>query len=90
MGNQSTKEQQQTQLAMFITEVRGNFQAAGKAKPNWFVSVIRKIFKHLTRASWNQNIISHELIFQSCKIVTEKLPLFIWKIACPKMAITIS
>jgi len=44
MGNQSTKEQQQTQLAMFITEVRENFQAAGKAKPNWFVRMIKKIF----------------------------------------------
>jgi len=45
MGNQSNKVQQQTQLAMFITEVRENFQAAGKAKPNWFVIMIKKIFK---------------------------------------------
>jgi dsDNA-binding SOS-regulon protein len=48
MGNQSTSEQQQSQLAMFLTEVRENFQAAGKAgkaKPNWFVSMIQKIFK---------------------------------------------
>jgi hypothetical protein len=45
MGNQSTKEQQQSQLAMFIKEVRENFQAAGKAKTNWFVRIIKKIFK---------------------------------------------
>ncbi len=45
MGNQSNKEQQQSQLAMFIKEVRENFKAAGKAKPNWFVSIIQKIFK---------------------------------------------
>jgi len=45
MGNQSTKGQQQSQLAMFVTEVRENFQAAGKPKPNWFIKMINKIFK---------------------------------------------
>jgi hypothetical protein len=47
MGNESVNEQQQTQLAMFITEVRENFKAAGKVEPpasSWFSRLIQKIF----------------------------------------------
>ncbi len=44
MEKKVSMEQNQSQLADFIKEVRENFQAAGKAKEGWFRSLLKKLF----------------------------------------------
>ncbi len=44
MEKKVTMEQNQSQLAEFMKEVRENFQSAGKAKDGWLRSLLKKLF----------------------------------------------
>ncbi len=44
MEKKATLEQNQSQLADFMKEVRENFMAAGKAKEGWFRNLLKKLF----------------------------------------------
>jgi hypothetical protein len=43
MGKEAGIEQ--TQLAVFMKEVRENFLSAGKSKSGWFRNLLKKLFK---------------------------------------------
>jgi hypothetical protein len=45
MGKEAGIEQNQTQLAVFMKEVRENFLSAGKSKSGWLRNLLEKLFK---------------------------------------------
>ncbi len=44
MEKKATLQQNQSELADFLREVRENFQSAGKAKGGWFSKLLKKLF----------------------------------------------
>lgn len=44
MEKKVSLEQNQSELAEFMKEVRENFLSAGKAKEGWFRSLLKKLF----------------------------------------------
>lgn len=44
MEKASQVDQSQTELAVFMKEVRENFQSAGKQKSGWLRNLLKKLF----------------------------------------------
>ncbi len=44
MEKKVSLQQNQSELADFLKQVRENFQSAGKAKEGWFRSLLKKLF----------------------------------------------
>ncbi len=45
MENTVNKEQNQSELAIFMKEVRENFLSAGKPRPGWLHKLLEKLFR---------------------------------------------